>query len=136
MKTTKKTEAWRRREPRAVRDMEKALEALIHEAHMSDASLRVRTRRMAALFAIGAVDDRRSEHGRAVCLQRARNLLRGPVMDTALSARAAQRLDKRIRAACAEAGADAALPIWIRARAQIAEFYGFEQESAPTRRNR
>ncbi len=127
MKTTMNTE------PRAGRAMEKALEALIRETHMSDASLRVRTRRLAALFAIAAVDPRRSEHGRAVCLQRARNLLRGPVRDTALSARAAQRLDKRIRAACAEAATDGALPEWVRARAQA--FNRFEME-APTRQNR
>jgi hypothetical protein len=127
MKTTKNTE------PRAAREVETALEALIYEAHMSDASLRVRTRRLAALFAIAAVDPRRREHGRAVCLQRARNLLRGPVRATALSARAAQRLDKRIRAACAEAATDGQLPEWVRARAQA--FNGFETE-APTRRNR
>ncbi len=125
MTTTKNTE------PRAGRDMEKALSVLIHD--LSDASLRVRTRRLAALFAIAAVDPRRGEHGRAVCLQRARNLLRGPVRATALSARAAWRLDKRIRAACAEAAADAALPEWVRARAQAR--VAFETE-APTRRNR
>ena len=113
--------------------MEKALEALIREA-LSDASLRVRTRRMAALFAIAAVDPRRREHGRAVCLQRARNLLRGPVRDTALSARAAQRLVKRIRAACAEAAADGELPEWVRVRAL--SFNGFETEAPTTRRNR
>ena len=125
MTTTKNTE------PRAGRDMEKALSVLIHD--LSDASLRVRTRRLAALFAIAAVDPRRGEHSRAVCVRRARNLLRGPVRATALSARAAQRLDKRIRAACAEAATDAALPEWVRARAQA--FNGFETE-APTRRNR
>ena len=113
--------------------MEKALSALIHEARRSDASLRVRTRRLAALFALAATDPGRGEHGRAVCLQRARNLLRGPVRATALSARAAQRLDKRIHAACAEVAKDAALPEWVRARAQA--FNGFETQ-APTRRNR
>ena len=120
-------------EPCAARKVEAALEALIHEAHLSDASMRVRTRRLAALFAIAATDPGRGEHGRAVCLQRARNLLRGPVRATALSVRAAQRLDKRIHAACAEAAKDAALPEWVRARAQA--FNGFETE-APTRRNR
>ena len=136
MKTTttmKKAETWRRREPRAMRDMEKALEALIHEAHMSDASLRARTRRLAAFFAIAALDPRRSEHGRAVCLQRARNLLRGPARSTALSARAAQRLDERIRAACAEAAMDGELPEWVSARAQAFNALATE---APTRRNR
>ena len=125
----KKTTTMKNTEPRAAREVEAALEALIHEAHKSDASLRVRTRRLAALFAIGAVDPRRRE----LCLQRARNLLRGPVRATALSARAAQRLDKRIRAVCAEAATDAELPAWVQVRAQA--FDGFETQ-APTRRNR
>ena len=135
MKTTKmkKPETWRHCEPRAVRDMEKALEALINEACMSDAPLRARSRRMAALFAIVAVDPRRSDHGRTVCRERARNHLRGPVMDTTLSPRAIARLDARIRAACAEAANDAGLPEWVRKRAE--EFDGFEVE-APTRRRR
>lgn len=119
MKTTKmkKPETWRHREPRAVRDMEGALEALINQACMSDAPLRARSRRMAALFAIGAEDPRRSDHGRTVCREKARNHLRGPVMDTTLSPRAIARLDARIRAACAEAAADASLPEWVRRRA-------------------
>ncbi len=128
-----KTTTMKNTEPRAGRDMEKALSVLIHEAHLSDASLRVRTRRLAALFAIAAMDPGRGEHSRAVCVRRARNLLRGPVRATALSARAAQRLDKRIRAACAEAATDGQLPEWVRARAQA--FGGFKTE-APTRRNR
>lgn len=61
--------------------------------------------RMAVLLAIGAVDVD-APRSRGVCPSHG------------LSAPAAKRLDKRIRAACVEAAADESLPEWARARAR------------------
>ena len=126
----------RRAGPRSARDRGSALSDLIIE------SLAAQRLRQAALFAVFATDSEATPHGREVSRNKARRSAmfgrRGPWRHLhELGPRTIANLDARIRVACVEAAEDAALPEWVRARAQA--FDGFETEtkaSTRARRNR
>ena len=109
--------------PRNGHELSRALSSLIVE------SLVAQRLRQAALFAVYATDPEATPHGREVSRHKARGSARygrrGPWRPLhELSPRVIANLDKRIRAACIEAAADASLPKWVRDRARA--FKGFD----------